>query len=150
MPIMIEKQKSPQTYSVSVSRHDESHATAVSREHSLTLNIKRGGGEAGFNAAETLLAALGTCVLTNVNTYTQKMRLNVNNVRIELDGVRQDDPPMLTQIHYRLVFDSPESIEKLQALHDISVRYGTVTNTLTHGIQLQGEVVIMQQESNPQ
>jgi putative redox protein len=146
---MNDKQKSPQTYNVTVSRQDESHATAVSREHSLTLNIKRGGGEAGFNAAETLLAALGTCVLTNVNTYIQKMRLNVNNVRIELDGVRQDDPPMLTQIHYRLVFDSPEPLEKLHALHEISLRYGTVMNTLMHGIQPQGEVIVIQRESDP-
>ena len=142
---MPDKQRSSQTYRVIVSRQDESHGTAISRKHSLTLNIKRGGTEAGFNAAETLLAAVGTCVLTNVNTYIEKMHLTVHNVRIELDGMRQDDPPMLTGIHYRLVFDSPESIEKLQTLHDISVRYGTVTNTLMHGIQPEGEVEIMQQ-----
>jgi uncharacterized OsmC-like protein len=144
MYIMTDKRRSSQTYRVIVSRQDESHGTAISREHNLTLNIKRGGTEAGFNAAETLLAAVGTCILTNVNTYIEKMRLIVHNVRIELDGVRQDDPPMLTEIHYRLVFDSPEPLEKLQALHDISVRYGTVTNTLMHGIQPQGEVETMQ------
>ena len=146
---MNKSKQSGQTYHVSVSRQNESRATATSREHSLTLNIKRGGTEAGFNAAETLLAAVGTCILTNVNTYIEKMRLIVHNVQIELDGVRQDAPPMLTEIHYRLVFDSPEPIEKLQSLHDISVRYGTVTNTLMQGIQPQGEVEIMQQESNP-
>lgn len=147
---MNKSKQSEQKYHVSVSRKDESSATAISREHSLTLNIKRGGTEAGFNAAETLLAAVGTCILTNVNTYIEKMRLIVHSVRVELEGVRQDDPPMLTEIHYRLVFDSPEPIEKLQSLHDISVRYGTVTNTLMQGIQPQGEVVIMQQESDSQ
>lgn len=146
---MTDTQRSLQTYRVIVSRQDESHGTATSREHSLTLNIKRGGTEAGFNAAETLLAAVGTCILTNVNTYIKKMRLTVHNVRIELDGVRQDDPPMLTEIRYRLVLDSLEPLEKLHALHEISVRYGTVTNTLMHGIQPQGKVEIMQQEGNP-
>jgi len=63
---------------------------------------------------------------------------------------RQDNPTMLTQIRYRLVYDSPESLEKLPALHEISLRDGTVTSTLKHGTQLHGEVVIMQQESNLQ
>ena len=147
---MNKSKQSGQAYHVSVSRQDESHATATSREHSLTLNIKRGGTEAGFNAAETLLAAVGTCILTNVNTYIEKMHLTVNNVRIELDGVRQDDPPMLIEIRYRLVFDSSEPIDRLHTLHEISLRYGTVTNTLINGIQPQGEVVIMQQESDSQ
>ncbi len=142
--------KQGQTYSVIVSRQDNTHGRATARQHALTLNIERGGTEAGFNAAETLLAALGTCVLTNVNTYIQKMRLQVGDVRIELTGIRQDDPPMLTDIHYRLMLDSREPADKLQALHDVSVRLGTVTNTLIHGIQPQGEVVITRRESDSQ
>lgn len=138
-------QQAGQTYHVNVSRQDESRAIASSREHSLNLNIKQGGTDAGFNAVETLLAAFGTCILTNINTYIEKMHLAVNNVRIELNGVRQNDPPLLTEIRYRLVFDSPEPIDRLHTLHEISLRYGTVTNTLINGIQPQGEVIIMQE-----
>ena len=65
-------------YQVNVTIQDESHALAETRGHRLTLNVKKGAGEAGFNAAETLLAALGACMLTNVNAISEKMRLKVN------------------------------------------------------------------------
>ena len=143
---MTDKQQAQKTYNVTVSRQDNMHGLANSRQHSLTLNIERGGTEAGFNAAETLLAALGTCMLTNINTYMDKMRMDVKSVRIELEGVRQTNPPLMTEIRYRLVFDSTEPKERLDTLHDISLRYGTVTNTLINGIQPQGEVVIVEQE----
>ena len=61
------------TYHVTVSREDDSHAHAHAREHTLALNIKKGDGTAGFNAAETLLAALGTCILTK---HQQHFRQN--------------------------------------------------------------------------
>jgi hypothetical protein len=48
-------------YYVNVATQDDSHALAEARGHKLTLNVKKGSGEAGFNAAETLLAALGAC-----------------------------------------------------------------------------------------
>ena len=46
-------------YHVTATIQDESHALIETRGHRLTLNVKKGAGEAGFNAAETLLAALG-------------------------------------------------------------------------------------------
>ena len=44
-------------YHVTATIQDESHALVEARGHELTLNIKKGSGEVGFNAAETLLAA---------------------------------------------------------------------------------------------
>ena len=54
-------------YQVVVERQDEAHALAETRGHRLTLNVKKGAGEAGFNAAETPLADVGACFFTNVN-----------------------------------------------------------------------------------
>ena len=127
---------------MTVTRQDGARAVAATREHQLTLNIKKGDGTAGFNAAETLLAALGACLLTNVNALGQKMRLRINAARIEFDAVRRDEPPALTEIHYRLVLDSPESEEKLRELQDLCVKWGTVTNTLIDGIVPEGTLVV--------
>lgn len=140
----MEKQDPPTTksYHVRVTRQDESRALVETRGHQLTLNIKKGSGEAGFNAAETLLGALGACLLTNVNAIGQKMHLQINAARIEFDAERLDEPAILTQIRYRLVLDSPEPAEKLRELHDLCVRWGTVTTTLMHGLVPAGELVI--------
>lgn len=122
------------SYAVNVSRQDESRALAETRGHALTLNIKKGAREAGFNAAETLLAALGTCILTNVNAIGAKMKLDIRAARLEFEAERQDEPPILTQIHYRLVLDSPEPLEKLEELHALCLKWGTVTNTVINGL----------------
>lgn len=130
------------TYHVTAARVDDSHARITARGHKLALNIKKGSGEAGFNAAETLLAALGACLLTNVNAIGEKMHLDIRAARIEFDATRLDEPPALTEIRYQLILESPEPPEKLQELADLCFKWGTVTNTLVNGIIPQGTLVI--------
>ena len=130
------------TYHVTTTRQDDSRALAETRGHELTLNIKKGAGEEGFNAAETLLAALGVCILTNINAIGAKMRLVIRGARIEFDATRQDEPPLLTEIRYRLVLDSPEPRQKLEELHDLCIKWGTVTNTVINGLPPQGTFVV--------
>jgi len=129
-------------FHVAVTMQDESRALAETRGHQLTLNVKRGGGAAGFNAAETLLAALGACILTNVNAIGAKMRLRIDAARIEFEAARRDEPPALTEIRYRLILDSPEPREKLEELHALCLKWGTVTNTVINGLTPQGELVV--------
>jgi len=131
-------------YHVSVAIQDDSHALAETRGHRMTLNVKKGEGGAGFNAAETLLAALGVCILTNVNAIGEKMRLQIDDTRIEFDATRLDEPPALTEIRYKLIITSPEPPDKLAELHDLSVKWGTVTNTVIHGLTPRGTLVIEQ------
>jgi uncharacterized OsmC-like protein len=129
-------------YHVNVTLQDDSHAEAETRGHRLPLNVKKGSGEAGFNAAETLLAALGACVLTNVNAIGEKMRLQIDSAHIEFDADRRDEPPALTEIRYRLILKSPEPREKLEELADLCFKWGTVTNTLVNGLTPQGALVV--------
>lgn len=129
-------------YHVTVTRQDDAHALAETRGFTLPLNIKKGSGEAGFTAAEIVMAALGACLLTNVNAIGDRMRLKIDEARIEFDGVRRDEPPGLTRISYRLILKSTEPPEKLAELHELCVKWGTVTNTLIHGLTPQGELVI--------
>jgi len=129
-------------YQVNVTLQDDSHAEAETRGHRLPLNVKKGSGEAGFNAAETLLAALGACVLTNVNAIGEKMRLQIDSAHIEFDADRRDEPPALTEIRYRLILKSPEPREKLEELADLCFKWGTVTNTLVNGLTPQGALVV--------
>lgn len=133
---------STMTYHVTAEIQDESHARITARGHELTLNVKKGSGEAGFNAAETLLAALGACLLTNVNAISEKMRLKVDSARIEFDATRRDEPPALMEIRYQLILKSPEPSEKLQELADLCFKWGTVTNTLVNGLVPKGELII--------
>jgi uncharacterized OsmC-like protein len=134
-----------QPYRVVVTRQDDSHASAQTRGHIITLNVKKGSSEAGFNAAETLLAALGACILTNVNAIGQKMRLQIDDARMEIEAVRSDEPAILTEMRYKLILNSPEAPAKLAELHELCLKWGTVTNTIINGLTPQGELVIEQE-----
>ena len=116
---MEKNKKTSLQYHVIVTRQDESHALAETRGHRLPLNVKKGTGEAGFNAAETLLAALGACLLTNVSAIGEKMRLRIDDAHLEFEATRLDEPPALTEIRYKLILKSPEAPEKLQELADL-------------------------------
>lgn len=130
------------SYAVTVTRQDERRAIASARGHEMALNIKKGDGSAGFNAAETLLAALGACVLTNINAIAAKMRLRLDDAQMRFAAVRQDEPPMLTEIRYELVLDSPEPPEKLAELYRLAVKWGTITSTLMQGLTPQGHLTL--------
>ncbi|MHB8087007.1 MAG: OsmC family protein [Anaerolineaceae bacterium] len=127
---------------VKVTRQDASHAVAETHGHLLVLNVKKGSGEAGFTAAETLMAALGACLLTNINGIGEKMHLIIDEARIEFDAKRSDEPPVITEISYQLVLKSNEPVEKLNELYEMSKKWGTVTNTLIGGLTPRGELVI--------
>ena len=131
---------SPTVYRVSATRLDDSRARIESRGHELLLNVKRGSGEAGFNAAETLLAALGACLITNLTSLAAKMRLQVEGIQVQIEGLRQDDPPGIVDIRYRLELESPEPPERLQRLHEVAFDWGTVTNTLLKGTHITGSL----------
>ncbi|MCK7496834.1 MAG: OsmC family protein [Comamonadaceae bacterium] len=81
-------------------------------------------------------------MLTNVNAIGEKMHLKVDSARMEFEASRRDEPPALTEIHYKLILQSPEPPEKLQELADLCFKWGTVTNTLVNGLTPQGELVI--------
>jgi len=70
------------------------------------------------------------------------MRLQIDEARIEFGAARRDDPPVLTEIRYKLILKSPEPPEKLAELHDLCVNWGTVTNTVINGLTPQGELLI--------
>lgn len=136
--------ESKATYHITLHCQDESHAQAIARDHILTLNIKKGSGQAGFNAVETVMAALGACLLTNVQALSDKMRLQIENAQVEIFAERKDEPPALTQLSYRLILKSNEPQEKLEQLHELCLKWGTVTNTLINGVPIEGKLIIQE------
>lgn len=132
-----------QTYTVTVQRVDDAHAEVRVRSFRLATGARRDDLSAGPNAVETLLAALGTCLLTNVNTLMEQMHLRIADAHIELEGERQDKPPLLTHVTCRLVLVSAEPRSRLETLFALAQKWGTVSNTLARGVSLDMELEIL-------
>lgn len=52
--------------------------------------------------------------------------------------VRQDAPPKLTLIRYEIIVDSAETDQHLDLLHRNILKYGTISNTLSGAVPLEG------------
>lgn len=127
-----------------VHRLDDAHAEGRVRDFGLQTGVRRGDPTVGPNAVETLLCGLGTCLLTNVNTLMTQMRLDIRDAFVELQGERQDEPPLLTKITGKLVLVSTEPRKRLETMFALAQKWGTVTNTLALGVPLDLELQVHQ------
>lgn len=76
-----------------------------------------------FSPMQLLLAALGGCTGIDVVSILKKMRQDVTDYRIEVDGVRAEDHPRVyTEITVRHIVEgnnlSPEMVERAVSLSD--------------------------------
>lgn len=128
-----------QDYEVEVQREDARHASARVREFRLELGAKRADGTAGFNPVETLLAALGDCLLTSLDMVAGFSRIPLAGVRIVVSARRQDRPPTLVGVHYRLSARTPVPAERFGRLVGLAERNSTVFQTLAQAVPVTGE-----------
>ena len=123
-------------YRVKVIRANDKKAVADSHGFSLEFSVKTGDSSNGFNATEALLSAFGTCLMTNINSLAGKMRININKMEIEVIGKRIDSPPSIAEIFFNIEIDCDAKKTRIEKLIDLSLQYGTVTNTLLSGTNI--------------
>ncbi len=129
-----------QEYRVTVTRHDANHAVATTRSFSLTLGARRGEVTAGFNPVETLLSAMGSCLLTSLQMVAELSRLPIDDTAITLTATRDDRPPRLVAISYRLRVVSPLPSARVERLQHLAEKNSTVYQTLAQTISVSGEL----------
>jgi uncharacterized OsmC-like protein len=94
--------------------------------------------------AELLCASLAACLLKNIERYSEILPFSYETATVEVEAIRQDSPPLMTSLHYRVgvVSNEPENRGKL--LHRNIRKFGTITNTLAAACELTGELVLTQ------
>jgi putative redox protein len=132
-----------QTYTVTVERTDASHVTAATREFRLTLGARRADLTAGFNPVETMLAAMGSCLLTALQMVAELSRLPVGSMAMELEAVRQDKPPTVVSAQYRLTVESPLPEERVVRLVHLAETNSTVFQTLSRAFPIERTVHVV-------
>ena len=73
-----------QTYTVEVDRVDAAHAQARVRGFTLDLGARRADVDAGFNPVETLLSAMGDCLLTAIDFVGELSHAPIEGASIAL------------------------------------------------------------------
>jgi hypothetical protein len=67
---------------------------------------------------------------------------------IDVHSERQDSPPRMTLVRYRLQVVTDEPPERVDLLHRNIRRHGTVYNTLAAACDVDGDIVAVQPTTN--
>ncbi len=129
------------TFHVSSRRISAHGSQSFCKAAVVALDTDLAGSPEAFNPAELLLAALSACMIKGIERITPILKFELRGVEVVVDGVRQDVPPKMESIRYRIVVDTDESEQRLHLLHDNVKKFGTVFNTIAPGTDLQGVLV---------
>jgi uncharacterized OsmC-like protein len=110
----------------------------------ITLAIQGKEPNLGFTAPETVLAAFGACILSNVTRGAMEMGLKVEGASIEFSAWKRAEPLGYEDLQYTLTLQSSEPQEKLQSLYERATTDGTATRALLEGLRPQGALKIQQ------
>lgn len=125
-------------YRVQARRIDAHGSLARAKQAEVTLDTDLAGRADAMNPVELLLAALAACMLKGIERVTPMLNFRIDGAEVRLEAVRQDAPPKLTQIRYEIIVDSPETDQRLDLLHRNVLKYGTISNTLSAAVPLDG------------
>lgn len=125
-------------YRVHARRIDAHGSLATAKEAEIVLDTDLAGRRDAMNPVELLLAALAACMLKGIARVTPMLNFQLEGAELRLEAVRQDAPPKLVLIRYEIVVDSAETEPRLDLLHRNILKYGTISNTLSAAVPLEG------------
>ena len=127
-------------YSVTARRIDSHGSEAFAKQARLVIDSDMSGRADAFNPAELLLASLAACMLKSTERVVPMLDFDLRGMGVSLHGQRQDSPPKMVRIDYRITVDTDESDARLDLLHRNLRKYGTITNTLAGATELVGTI----------
>lgn len=108
-----------------------------------------GGAEAATRPMELILIAFGGCTSMDILSILKKMRQDVRDYHVEIDGERADEhPKVFTKIHLHFIFYgknlSADSLEK--AIELSMTKYCSVTAMLEKSVEITRDFEIREVE----
>lgn len=128
-------------YVVTARRTDSNGSLAWAKQAEVLLGTDLAGRQDAFNPVELLLAALAACMIKSVERVTPMLHFTLRGVDVRLEAIRQDVPPRLIKIIYEIKVDSDETEACLDLLHRNILKYGTISNTLSAALPLEGKLL---------
>ncbi|MGC9150612.1 MAG: OsmC family protein [Microbacter sp.] len=128
-------------YEITAVVTDGGEAKAIANETTISFDATSGRDEVLPNPAELILTSLAACMLKNVQRYAEILHFSYRKARITIHGTRNDNPPFMASIRYRLEVDTDLEERKIEMWHKNILKFGTVTNTLAKSCELTGEMI---------
>ena len=128
-------------YEISAVVQNGGLAKAIANNSEIAFDATSGRDEILPNPAELLLTSLAACMLKNLQRYSEILHIPYRNAKIRIHGIRNDNPPYMSEINYRLEVDTDADERKIENWHKNILKFGTITNTLERACKLEGTMV---------
>ena len=128
-------------YEISAVVQNGGLAKAIANNSEIAFDATSGRDEILPNPAELLLTSLAACMLKNLQRYSEILHIPYRKAKISIHGIRNDNPPYMSEINYRLEVDTDADERKIENWHKNILKFGTITNTLERACKLEGTMV---------
>lgn len=118
-------------------------AEAAANQSEIHFDASSGRDNVLPNPAELLLTSLAACILKNVQRYSEILHLPYAKAHLTIHGIRNDNPPFMKSITYKLEIVTEVDSRKLETWHKNILKFGTITNTLMRACDVSGEMIKM-------
>ena len=135
-------------YKINARRLDASGSEATTEKAIIRLDTGVEGNLNAFNPAELYLASLAACIIKNIERVSPIIKFEFRQVKIAIQAKRQDSPPEVAEVYYRIEVDTDEKEQRLELLHKNIKKYGTIYNTVKKASKLEGDLTRMKVSSN--
>jgi len=135
------------TYTVTAHTNGDGTSTAVTNGEAIRFDSSPTQGDQLPGPADLLTTAFAACMLKNVERMGQLLPFEWISASVEVHAERQDSPPKMTAITYRLEVVTDEPEHRVELLHRNISRYGTIYNTLAAACEVSGEVIAVRPAS---
>jgi len=125
-------------YEISAVVQNGGLAKAIANNSGIAFDATSGRDEILPNPAELLLTSLAACILKNLQRYFEILHIPYRKAKISIHGIRNDNPPYMSEINYRLEVDTDADERKIENWHKNIIKFGTITNTLERACKLEG------------
>jgi uncharacterized OsmC-like protein len=127
-------------YSVVAATNGDGTSTITTRQRQIVFDSSPRQGDVLPGPADLAASAFAACVLKNVERFGEMLDFEWQHARVEVTAHRQDAPPKLTSIEYRLEIATDESDHRLELLHRNISEFGTIYNTFAAACDVHGTV----------
>jgi uncharacterized OsmC-like protein len=131
----------PRSYDVHAETIGDGTSEAHTKQATILFDSSPRQGDLLPGPADLLTTAFAACVLKNVERMAAILPFRYKRATIDVHSERQDSPPRMTRIRYRLEVVTDEPPERVDLLHRNLRRHGTVYNTLAAACDVDGEIV---------
>ena len=134
---------------ITLSRLNDAYHMEAQNEDGQTLHLdgspEIGGINGGFRPMQMVLASLAGCSSIDVISILKKMKQEITDFHVEIDGERAEDqtPSVFTKIHLKFILSGNLEEKKVEKAISLSMdKYCSVSKMLENSVEITREYVI--------